>query len=52
MDSGDHEWVPRKLIRTILPQFLHTPFQAIQCSLYGIKPVGAKEGQTWQLDAM
>lgn len=52
VDSGDQEWVSRKFIRTILPQFLYTPFQAVQCNLHGIEPAGSDKKLSWSSEAL
>ncbi|KFM62853.1 Tudor and KH domain-containing protein, partial [Stegodyphus mimosarum] len=52
VDFGNQEWVPRKLIREILPEYLHTPFQAIECSLSDIEPVNHEKGAFWSKSAI
>ncbi|TRY74974.1 hypothetical protein TCAL_08388 [Tigriopus californicus] len=40
VDFGNSQDVALKSIRKIQPAFLHLPFQALQCSLSGVKPLG------------
>ncbi|XP_052521036.1 tudor and KH domain-containing protein [Tympanuchus pallidicinctus] len=40
VDFGDNGEVPRKALRVLRSDFLSLPFQAIECSLAGIVPVG------------
>ncbi|PIK38487.1 putative tudor domain-containing protein 1 isoform X1 [Apostichopus japonicus] len=37
VDYGTSDWVTRKDVRPALPQFLHLPFQAVQCRLDGLE---------------
>lgn len=52
VDFGDEDWVPRKNIRKILPQYLHTPFQAVECHLSDVVPLGFHNGEKWSPDAI
>ncbi|XP_071961579.1 tudor domain-containing protein 1-like [Antedon mediterranea] len=36
LDYGNSEVVPESLVRPMLPQFLHLPFQAVECFLYNV----------------
>lgn len=40
VDFGNTQSIALKWIRKIQPAFLHMPFQALQCSLNGVKPLG------------
>ncbi|XP_065607634.1 tudor and KH domain-containing protein isoform X2 [Cyrtonyx montezumae] len=40
VDFGDNGEVPREALRALRSDFLSLPFQAIECSLAGIMPVG------------
>ncbi|OWF41971.1 uncharacterized protein LOC110461698 [Mizuhopecten yessoensis] len=40
VDFGNKEWVSERDIKSMEPQFLHLPFQAIECFLVDIEPVG------------
>uniref|UniRef100_A0A8C3JBJ9 Tudor domain-containing protein n=1 Tax=Calidris pygmaea TaxID=425635 RepID=A0A8C3JBJ9_9CHAR len=44
VDFGDNGEAPREALRALRSDFLSLPFQAIECSLAGIVPVGEKEG--------
>lgn len=37
VDYGDCEWLPRARVRPAMPQFLHLPFQAVECFLKGVE---------------
>ena len=37
VDYGTSEWVNKRDIKPALPQFLHLPFQAVQCRLQGLE---------------
>ncbi|GFW87193.1 uncharacterized protein TNCV_5125471 [Trichonephila clavipes] len=52
VDFGDEDWVPRKKIRKILPQYLYTPFQAVECHLSDVLPLGFDNDEKWSPDAM
>ncbi|XP_072025028.1 tudor and KH domain-containing protein-like [Amphiura filiformis] len=43
VDYGNAEWLPRADVRTPKPEFLHLPFQAVECFLYGVAPIKEKE---------
>ena len=43
VDYGNAEWLPKCDVRTPKPEFLHLPFQAIECHLYGVTPIKGKE---------
>ena len=43
MDFGNKEFVSESSIRNIDPQFLHLPFQALECFLVDIEPVGGTD---------
>jgi hypothetical protein len=43
VDFGNKEFVADTSIRNIDPQFLHLPFQALECFLVDIEPVGGKD---------
>ncbi|EDO36079.1 predicted protein [Nematostella vectensis] len=40
VDYGNTAWVPEKCLKRMLPQFLHLPFQAIECLLANAEPAG------------
>ncbi|XP_069142431.1 tudor domain-containing protein 1-like [Argopecten irradians] len=40
VDFGNKEWVSERDIKPMEPQFLHLPFQAIECFLVDIEPSG------------
>ncbi|XP_060076432.1 uncharacterized protein LOC132556057 [Ylistrum balloti] len=40
VDFGNKEWVSERDIKPMDPQFLHLPFQAIECFLVDIEPSG------------
>ncbi|XP_032232054.2 uncharacterized protein LOC5507515 isoform X2 [Nematostella vectensis] len=40
VDYGNTAWVPEKFLKRMLPQFLHLPFQAIECLLANAEPAG------------
>lgn len=42
VDFGNREWLRYNCIKSILPDFLHLPFQAVECFLMHIEPLGAK----------
>jgi hypothetical protein len=42
VDFGNRDWIRYESIRTIVPDLLHLPFQAIECFLMGIEPLGAR----------
>ncbi|XP_071178897.1 tudor domain-containing protein 1-like [Mytilus edulis] len=42
VDFGNREWLRYNCVRSILPDFLHLPFQAVECFLMHIEPLGAK----------
>ncbi|GFU33063.1 uncharacterized protein NPIL_512161 [Nephila pilipes] len=52
VDFGDEDWVPRIKIRKILPEYLHTPFQAVECHLSDVVPLGFENGEKWSPDAV
>ncbi|XP_055932384.1 tudor domain-containing protein 6-like isoform X2 [Argiope bruennichi] len=52
VDFGDEDWVPRKKIRQILPQFFYTPFQAVECHLSDVEPLGFESGKRWTPEAI
>lgn len=43
VDFGNKEFVSDISIRNIDPQFLHLPFQALECFLVDIEPVGGRD---------
>ena len=49
LDFGNTEWLSVRDIHEIQPQFLHLPFQAIECFLHNVEPVG--DGETWSKEA-
>ena len=40
VDTGEKEWLPQSDLRALSNVFLRLPFQAIECGLCSIKPVG------------
>lgn len=42
LDFGDHYVIEQDSINVLKPDFLSIPFQAIQCSLLDVKPIGEK----------
>ncbi|XP_064032112.1 tudor and KH domain-containing protein [Pogoniulus pusillus] len=42
VDFGDNGEVPREALRALRSDFLSLPFQAIECSLAGVAPIGAE----------
>lgn len=42
VDFGDSEWMPRSSVFEIRKEFLELPFQAVECSLADIQPIGKK----------
>ena len=49
LDFGNTEWLGEAEVRDIKPQFLHLPFQALQCFLAGILPTDPNN--PWPKDA-
>ncbi|KAK3105054.1 hypothetical protein FSP39_016219 [Pinctada imbricata] len=43
VDFGNKEWVHEQSLRSLEPQFLHLPFQAIECFLADIIPLNGQE---------
>ena len=48
VDFGNAEWVPEANLAQIQPQFLHLPFQAMECFL---PLVAATDDGTWSPEA-
>ncbi|CAG2229362.1 unnamed protein product [Mytilus edulis] len=46
VDFGNREWLRYNCVRSILPDFLHLPFQAVECFLMHIEPLGASTPQS------
>ena len=40
VDYGDREWVKMEHLRAFPSRSLNIPFQAMECSLFGLKPKG------------
>ena len=49
LDFGNTEWISARDTFEILPQFLHLPFQAIECFLHNVEPVG--DTDTWSKES-
>ena len=39
---GNAEWLPKCDVCTPKPEFLHLPFQAVECYLYSVTPIKGK----------
>ncbi|XP_028331245.1 tudor and KH domain-containing protein isoform X2 [Gouania willdenowi] len=49
VDFGDNGEMPKEALRRMRSDFLSLPFQAIECSLAGVRPNG---GETWSEEAL
>ncbi|KAH3820077.1 hypothetical protein DPMN_121821 [Dreissena polymorpha] len=49
LDFGNTEWLPETELCDILPEFLHLPFQALECFLDNIHPTPPA---AWSKDAV
>ena len=49
VDYGNSEWTEAANVKRMLPQFLHMPFQAVECFLGNIEPV---ENGEWSQESM
>ncbi|XP_071507169.1 uncharacterized protein [Diadema antillarum] len=45
VDYGNSEWLSRSRVRPAMPQFLHLPFQAVECFLAGVELVAPDDQQ-------
>ncbi|XP_064632258.1 uncharacterized protein LOC135490748 [Lineus longissimus] len=48
VDFGNSEWISEDRVRLMEPQFLHMPFQAIECFLSNVEPI---DGLAWSKES-
>ena len=49
VDYGNTEWTAERNVKRMLPQFLHIPFQAVECFLANIETI--EEDGEWSDEA-
>lgn len=49
LDFGNTEWLPENEVADIKPEFLHLPFQALECVLANVQVTN--ENGTWPSEA-